>query len=112
MRLNIFSYQNKYFNTEVTSLPTREEIEEKYKWNLSDIYNSDEEWERDFKWVSDRIQEYSNYIGTLSKDADSLYECLKSMKKPRRNWKDCIFILCFHTMVIWVLLNTRLWMIG
>ncbi|HED06927.1 MAG TPA: oligoendopeptidase F [Ignavibacteria bacterium] len=77
MRLNIFSYQNKYFNTEVTSLPTREEIEEKYKWNLSDIYNSDEEWERDFKWVSDRIQEYSNYIGTLSKDADSLYECLK-----------------------------------
>lgn len=77
MRLNIFSYQNKYFNTEVTSLPTREEIEEKYKWNLSDIYNSDEEWERDFKWVSDRIQEYSNYIGTLSKGADSLYECLK-----------------------------------
>jgi len=77
MRLNIFSYQNKYFNTEAASLPTREEIEEKYKWNLSDIYNSDEEWEKDFKWVSNRIPEYSNYIGTLSKDTESLYKCLK-----------------------------------
>ena len=77
MRVNIFSYQNKYFNTEVTSLPTREEIEEKYKWNISDIYNSDEDWEKDFKWVTNRIPEYSIYIGTLSKDADSLYKCLK-----------------------------------
>ncbi|MCH7827186.1 MAG: oligoendopeptidase F [Bacteroidetes bacterium] len=77
MRLDKFSYQNKYFNTEVASLPTRQVIEEKYKWNLTDIYNSDENWEKDYEWVTKRIPEYSNYIGTLSKDSDSLYNCLK-----------------------------------
>ena len=77
MQLKIFSYSNKFYNSEVISLPVREEIEEKYKWKLSDIYNSDEDWEEDFKWVKNRIPEYAKYIGTLSKDANSLYECLK-----------------------------------
>jgi len=77
MRINIFSYSNKCYNSEVASLPTREEIEEKYKWDLSDIYNTDNAWEEDFKWVKNRIPEYSKFMGTLSKDADSLYDCLK-----------------------------------
>ncbi len=69
--------RNTFYNTDSSSLPSRKEIEEKYKWNLSDIYKSDEDWENDFKWVSSRLPEYSKYIGKLSKDADTLYACLK-----------------------------------
>ncbi len=77
MNLEIFSKLFKYYSSEVSSLPSRETIDEKYKWNLSDIYESVEDWEKDFNWVKSRIPGYSKFIGTLSKDADSLYQCLK-----------------------------------
>ncbi len=53
-------------------LPKREEIDEKYKWNLTDIYSSDEKWEEDFKRVQVLIERVSDYRGKLVNSADSL----------------------------------------
>ena len=41
----------KYFSPEnqTIEIPSREDIDEKYKWNLIDIYSSDEAWEKDFR---------------------------------------------------------------
>jgi len=58
-------------------IPTRDEIDEKYKWNLKDIYNSDEEWELDFKWVEDILVNYHQFEETLSSSAENLLACLK-----------------------------------
>ncbi|PJA97992.1 MAG: oligoendopeptidase F [Ignavibacteriales bacterium CG_4_9_14_3_um_filter_30_11] len=77
MRKYKFSNSIKFYNQEIGSLPNRKEIEEKYKWDLSDIYKTDEDWETDFKWVKEKIPEYDKFIGTLAKDANSLYRCLK-----------------------------------
>ena len=38
-------------------LRKREDIEQKYKWNLKDIYASDEAWETDYQRVSKKIDE-------------------------------------------------------
>ena len=81
MRKYKFSNSIKFYNQEIGSLPNRKEIEEKYKWDLSDIYKTDEDWETDFKWVKEKIPEYDKFIGTLAKDANSLYRCLNLMKK-------------------------------
>ncbi|MDP2363296.1 MAG: oligoendopeptidase F, partial [Ignavibacteria bacterium] len=59
------------------SIPTRDKIDEKYKWNLKDIYISDTEWEKDFKWVKDNIINYRQFEGTLSASAEKLLACLK-----------------------------------
>jgi len=72
-------YDNKFEQVEVASrsIPHRIEIKEKYKWKLTDIFNSDEEWESEFKLVSDKIPVYKKFEGTLADSAENLLECFK-----------------------------------
>ncbi len=69
----------KYFYPEIHTLqiPKREDIDEKYKWNLTDIYKSDGDWEEDFKWIVDHIKNYSKFEGKLSRSAKDLLDCFK-----------------------------------
>lgn len=56
----------------------RSEIEEKYKWDLSSIYKSDEEFESDYKKISEEIKIIEKYRGNILKSAESLYEFLET----------------------------------
>ena len=56
---------------------TREQIEEKYKWNLRDIYTSDEEWEKNFKWVENAVGNYDNFRGRLKEGPEILLSCFQ-----------------------------------
>mgnify|MGYP001156558896 CR=1 FL=1 len=64
-------------DTHTIEVPTREEIEEQYKWNLTDIYNSDEEWEIDFKFVEESIVGYAQFEGRITDSSVTLLACLK-----------------------------------
>ncbi|NNG27480.1 MAG: hypothetical protein HKM87_08135, partial [Ignavibacteriaceae bacterium] len=68
---------NKLFNHTIAtaSIPAREEINEKYKWNLSDIYKNDEEWESDFVRVEEQIAGFKSFEGKLHESADILEKC-------------------------------------
>ena len=54
----------------------REEIERKYKWNLEDIFESDEQWEEEFSALSSESDKISEYEGKL-KDSDTVLDCLE-----------------------------------
>ncbi len=43
----------------------RNQIEEKYKWNLRDIFQSDEAWEEQFAAVKAALSQFSDFRGTL-----------------------------------------------
>ncbi len=75
MFLKKFAEKNFSFE-EASSLPLRENIEEKYKWNLLDIYSGDDKWEEDFKWVEENIPSLKKFEGKLSQDYKFLLECL------------------------------------
>src|SRR3990170_1344125 len=77
MRLNLFLNDKVYSRTETASLPFRKDIEEKYKWNLKDIYSSEDLWEKDFIWIKENISKYKKFTGTLGNSSDSLAACLK-----------------------------------
>ena len=66
-----------FSSTEVSSLPLRDKIEEKYKWDLTHIYKNDDEWEEDFKWVESNIPGYEKFKGTLSKSPGYLLKCFQ-----------------------------------
>jgi oligoendopeptidase F len=70
---------NKFFNNKLQSseIPVRENIEEKYKWNLQDIYYSDEEWEKDFNWIENNISNYASFENTLGSSPENLLACFK-----------------------------------
>lgn len=55
----------------------RDEIEEKYKWDITQIYKTDAEWEIDFRWVENQIPGYAKFHGTLSYNAENLLQCLQ-----------------------------------
>lgn len=74
---DLFFYNKSSFQAVSEELPTRDKIEEKYKWNLKDIYKSDEEWEADFKLVKERLKDYGQFQGTLGRNAKRLQELLK-----------------------------------
>lgn len=65
----------------VLKIPAREEIPEKYKWDLSAIYKSDEEWEEDYKQVEMLMPQFLNYQGRLNDSAEILAACLKFNEK-------------------------------
>ncbi|HOP50202.1 MAG TPA: oligoendopeptidase F [Ignavibacteriales bacterium] len=61
----------------VQDLPTREQIAEKYKWDLTLIYKSDADWEKDFEFITNNMSKYKNFEGKLTKSAKELYKALK-----------------------------------
>lgn len=75
---NNFNYL-KYSSENLTSgsIANRDEIDEKYKWNLKDIYKSEEDWEIDFKKLESNILLYKNFEGKLDSDSQTLLNCFK-----------------------------------
>lgn len=71
--------KTKFYNPEIQTIEilTRDEIEEQYKWNLVDIYISDEEWEKDFKFVEQSIAGYAQFEGKITDSPENLLACLK-----------------------------------
>ncbi|MBD5583522.1 MAG: oligoendopeptidase F [Clostridia bacterium] len=49
----------------------REQVKEKYKWKIEDIYPTDEDWEKNFKKAEERLA-FSHYAGKLSDKATLL----------------------------------------
>jgi len=54
----------------------REEIADKYKWNLTDIYKSDAEWTKARDALAAKISEIEKYKGTLTRTAADLKKYL------------------------------------
>lgn len=57
--------------------PARDDIDRKYQWQLTDIYQSRKEWDEDFQEARTMIEKAHNYSGKLSMSASTLYRCLQ-----------------------------------
>lgn len=63
----------------------RSEIKEEYKWNLSLIYESEEEFLKEYQKYYNKIDEISNYKNNLMKDAENLYSYMALDEEISRN---------------------------
>jgi oligoendopeptidase F len=70
------------------SLRTREEIPQEYKWQLEDIFSSDEEWENKFKETESMIALASGYKGRLAESTDLFLACMEWADKLSLNLED------------------------
>jgi len=59
------------------TIPLRNEIDNKHKWDLSDIYKSDEAWEADYQKAQELIEAAKNYFSKLS-SPETLFQCLET----------------------------------
>ncbi|HLT86249.1 MAG TPA: oligoendopeptidase F [Sphingobacterium sp.] len=61
----------------VSQMKVREELPEKYKWNLSDLYATDEVWKEEKERVQQKMQQAASYKGKLTESATVLLESLE-----------------------------------
>lgn len=62
-------------------LPTRQEVPDKDKWRLEDIYATDAQWERDFQELRIMSKEIQAYKGRLGESARVLLETLQAEER-------------------------------
>jgi len=55
----------------------RNEIDDKYKWKLEHLFESDEKWDKVFSEVSKKVDTMERFMGTLGQSSENLYSCLK-----------------------------------
>lgn len=58
-------------------LLNRDEIEERYKWKLEDIYESDVLWEEELSKANEIVEQISKFQGTLASSAQNLLDFFK-----------------------------------
>lgn len=56
-------------------MKTRNEVETQYKWDLSDYYKTDEDWDLEFENIKPLLEKLTTYEGKLHDD-ETLLECL------------------------------------
>lgn len=60
-----------------SGVPSRDAIEDMYKWKLEDIYSTLEDWERDFQRVEAALASFEDYRGRLSVSEEVMAHCLE-----------------------------------
>ncbi len=56
---------------------TRDEIESKYKWDLNDLFPSEEAWKESKDQLVEKIPQIESFKGTLTQSAGQLLTCLE-----------------------------------
>jgi len=62
-----------------SQIKVREEVEDRYKWDLTHLYASDDEWRKAFEKISKESEKIATFKGTLTKSSKSLLEAMEFM---------------------------------
>ena len=65
----------------MNKIPERKEIKESDKWDLSSLFKSEEEWEKELVEFNRLIDEAAKYKNTLASSPDNLAECLEYLNR-------------------------------
>lgn len=67
-------------------LPTRDKVDDKYKWNLSDLYKTEKDFENDYAKVSDLADKFAKHQGNITKSAQNLLATLEDYNNIWKNF--------------------------
>ena len=56
-------------------------MEEKYTWNLTDIFKTKEEFEKEIEKLNKMLNEIKTYQGKLSNSSENIYQCYRNYEK-------------------------------
>lgn len=72
----LLNWVNIFAQSKTSTIPQRSDIEDKYKWNLEDIYPTTEDWEKGFSKLEGLIPQITTFKGHLSESGKKLLDCL------------------------------------
>ena len=65
----------------IESMKTRNETDDKYKWNMKDVYADEDLWSKDIEKAKELFRRLKEFRGIICRDADSFAECMKLMSE-------------------------------
>jgi len=66
----------------------RSSIEEKYKWNLKDLYASDDAWQKKKKELEEEVPSIEKFKGTVGQSSQRILACLELLYKLKKElWR-------------------------
>jgi oligoendopeptidase F len=68
----------------MSSVPARDEVQDRYKWDLSSLYADDEDWEDAYSRAEELMQELSEYEGHATEDPATLKETIETYEDLMR----------------------------
>ena len=66
----------------------RQEIDDEYKWDLEEMFSSEEQWNETFEKVSNKIEKFEDYKGRVTESEETLLEILNLHEEIKRKIKD------------------------
>jgi oligoendopeptidase F len=63
--------------SKVKRLPARHQVKAEDTWDLSRLYASDQQWQRDLKKLQGRVKKFARFAGHLADSPQTLAACLK-----------------------------------
>ncbi|MCK4655476.1 MAG: oligoendopeptidase F, partial [candidate division Zixibacteria bacterium] len=63
---------------QIKAIPQRADIDDKYKWNLADIYQTEDDWRADYEKAKSLIEKAGEFSGKLGDSTELLYECFET----------------------------------
>ncbi|MDA3842901.1 MAG: oligoendopeptidase F family protein [Candidatus Kapabacteria bacterium] len=66
---------------EASAQLTRDQVEDKYKWDLTQLYTDQNAWEADYTEIESLVGTLGSFEGKLSKSSDMLLKCMKLTDK-------------------------------
>ena len=54
----------------------RKDFKEDLKWNVKDLYQTEEDYEKDYHYIKEHLKDYIKYQGHILDSEDTLYEVL------------------------------------
>ncbi|WP_420913238.1 oligoendopeptidase F [Indiicoccus explosivorum] len=61
--------------------PSRNEVQDELKWDLTDVFESRDGWEKELKAVQESVSDVTDYKGRLDESGAVLLECLEAREK-------------------------------
>jgi len=65
-------------------LPSRDEIDDRYKWKLEDLYPTDDVWEEEFAAVRQLVEQFPRFRGQVIASADQLLNAIQAYEEIHR----------------------------
>lgn len=82
--LTIFWSNNNMTNAQ--ELPTRDQINDKYKWQITDLYKSEKDFDDDFQKVTQMAEKFGSHKGKITKSAKNLLAALNDYNNLWKNF--------------------------
>ena len=87
----------------------RSEADEKYMWNMKDMYENDGLWEDDVKEAESLINGMPAYIEVMDESPRSFFRFLNMIRRYQRSLKKYMYMPIRNRMRIWERANIRIW---